>query len=135
MNKLIGLTLVALVVIFLFIYVATNKSVAFLPSSPSSPASSKITPVPLQTRIINLIVKDDKIAGGPTRIALPKGIMVVLQIHSDSDDIFSLSGYDKAVNLEKGKTVVLSFLTTLSGNFTYSLNNSSYLGNLLVTAK
>lgn len=134
MNKLIILAGVALLVMFLFVYVATNKSTAFFPIGTKPTAAPKKTTTPFQTRIINLIVRNGHLVGGPSRITIPQGEMVVLQIVSDTNDVFSVLGLGKAVLLQQGKMVVLSFLTTEPGTFSYALHNSSYLGNIIVTA-
>lgn len=133
-NKLIILAGVALLVMFLFVYVATNKSTAFFPIGAKPTATPKKTTTTFQTRVINLIVRKGHLVGGPSRITIPQNQMIVLQIVSDTDDIFSILGLGKAVILQHGKMVVLSFLTTEPGTFSYALNNSSYLGNIIVTA-
>lgn len=135
-SKLIALVGVMLLVMFLFIYVSTNKiNVLSVLSAHTTASAPHATSVPFETRVVNLILQDGRLIGGPTALKLFQGEMVVFEIKSNRNELFTLSGYNKAVQLYKNQTVVLSFLTTLPGSFNYSLNNTAYLGNMTIAQR
>lgn len=136
MKQLLGVTVVLIIVLVLFFYVSLHKgqgpklsSFQLLPTTQSVSPTPEITIISgspteaLTTKIIPLTIKKGEVVSGPQTISIGKNQMVVFKITSDTNDELSVLGYNKEVILQKGKTVILSFLTTVSGNFSYILTS------------
>ena len=140
MNKLIGLTVVLILVIFLFVYTNSQKSQGLFfginkTISPTiSPSNSPVAQDSLTTDVIPLSIGHGKIASG-SKFQIHSSHMVVLQITSDEPGAFYLEGYDKHVFLQKGKMVVLSFLSIINGRFDYELSNLHKVIGTIIVAK
>lgn len=128
MNKLIGLTVVLLIIFGVFIYMSSQKSQIFgISSSPTQQVAGAQTTSEsnMDTNVIvNVIIKNKKITSSNASFKVTEGQMVVLKITSDQNGELHLHGYNKKVNLLKDKTVVLSFLATITGHFEYELEDS-----------
>lgn len=140
MNKLIGLAIILILVIFLFVYTNTQKSTGLFFGINQTASASGNQHVQVQakddlaTDIISLRIQDKQIVAGQNFFRVINGHMIVLQITSDEPGDFYLAGYDKHVYLQKGKMVVLSFLSTSNGRFVYELANiHKVLGTMTVT--
>lgn len=135
MNKLIGLTVVLLLVIFAFIYFNTQKDNVFSFATAASVSHpQKLHKGDVATEIIPVSIKNNKLVSPTDGISVGKDEMVVLQITSDTDDSLSLLGYDKQVFLKKGKMVILSFLSSAVGDFSYVLNSTQKtIGSIHIT--
>lgn len=135
MNKLIIVTIVLIGVVALFAYLNTQKANLFnhAKSVFPTPRTAAITGQSHQT-VTMLTIKNNTLIDGPKTLQVAKDKMVVLQITADDDDELSLSGYNKHVFLQKGRMVVLSFLATILGNFSYQLEKTkTILGNIQVS--
>ncbi len=130
MKKLVVAGLLLLLLIFAFVYFASHRGESLLSfitptiSPTLSPTPSSAGVPALANTIIQLVIANNKITKGPMTVRVGKNYMVVLQITSDSNDELSLLGYNKHVFLQKGKMVILSFLSTIGGDFAYQLKNS-----------
>lgn len=140
MNKLIGLAIILILIIFLFVYTNTQKPTGLFFGINQTAAASDNKHVPIQTKsdlatdIISLRIQHKQIVAGQKLFQVTNGHMIVLQITSDEPSDFYLEGYDKHVYLQKGKMVMLSFLSTINGRFVYELANiHKVLGTLTVT--
>lgn len=122
MKKLIVLVALLIVVVVVFVYLSTHKgSFSFQFPTNSQKVTAAKSPE-LATQVIPLTIKNGKVIQN-NNIHVAEGQMVVLQIRSDTDDTLKVLGYDKNVFLRKGQMVVLSFLSTLVGDFAYKLQN------------
>lgn len=77
-----------------------------------------------QVQSFNLQIKDKKLVVGTETITVKEGNLITLKITSDQDGELHLHGYDQSVNLQKDKTVELSFKANLTGHFGYELEES-----------
>lgn len=117
--------------IFLAVAVLVLIGLLFLFQPKSNPKTA--TPAP---RSFELVVQNKKIVSGLSEIKVNEGDQVILKITSDVGEEFHLHGYDKAVELEKGKTVELSFAANLTGSFPFELEQSKTdLGTVEVSPK
>lgn len=133
MNKLILLTIVLILVVLLVVYVNAKKTNFLFSPPPQTSAPTTTSSTPPNTHIVPLRIKKQKLVTGPSLLQAGYNQIVVLQITSDEDDEFSLLGYNKHVFLQKGKMVVLSFLATLIGNFSYQLERTkTVLGSIQI---
>lgn len=71
-----------------------------------------------------LVVADKKLSEGPTVLSAKEGDTVVIHIQSDEAEEFHLHGYDRAVDLEAGKTATLTLVANASGRFPYELEHA-----------
>lgn len=98
-------------------------------------ASSSVS-INSNIKTFELIVKDKKLFSGPDVLKVTEGDLVDIKISSDVSEEFHLHGYDKSVDLEKGKTVNLKFSANLTGRFPYELEEDKVeLGALEVSPK
>lgn len=100
-------------------------------------ATANPTPVPSQAlNNFELIIKNKKLASGPSSIQIFKGGEVQIKVTSDLKEQFHLHGYDKSLELEPNKPGVLKFKADVSGKFPFELENSGVdLGTLEVLPK
>ena len=99
--------------------------------------SQTASPTPAKTtKTFELVVKDGKLASGSSVLKAQQNDNVVIKITNDEDEELHLHGYDKSVDLEKGKQASLSFKATLTGRFPFELEKSkTELGVLEVQPK
>lgn len=91
-------------------------------ASPSAQASPQVSP--MTEKIFNIIIKNKKLSEGPETIIVMEGDTVTLRVTSDIADELHLHGYDKSIDLEKGKEATLTFVASLTGRFVYELEDS-----------
>lgn len=137
-SSLIYLGVVVVVLIGLFYVFKPKPSSAPTPlpstagqAAPSSTASAQ----PSNEKVFNLTVQNKKLVGSDTLQAI-EGDEIVLNVTSDISEELHLHGYDKHVDLEKGKTVQMKFTADKSGRFPFELENDKIeLGALEIQPK
>jgi hypothetical protein len=88
------------------------------------------------TKTFELVVQNKKVISGGDTIKVMQGENVSIKITVDEDEELHLHGYNKMVNIEKGKPAMLEFVADKSGRFPYELEKSgTELGNLEVQPK
>lgn len=104
---------------------------AFRPKTVQAPQSPVVTSesttsanVANKVKTFELVVRDNKLAPGPSTLSVVQGDDVVIKIASDVNGEFHLHGYDKFVDLEKDATVELKFNANLSGRFPFELEDT-----------
>lgn len=139
-NNLIYLAVAAVVLIGLFYIFKPKTSSAPTTgtsqptqSEPSTPASTSAQPA--NEKVFNLTVQNKKLTGIDT-LQANQGDEVTFNITSDVSEEFHLHGYDKHVDLVKGQTVQMKFMTDKSGRFPFELEDDKVeLGALEVQPK
>lgn len=114
MNKTYLSTLAALVVLALSWFGIAHYQ-------HSSPTSSADTPV---QKSFTLVVEGRKLVMGPSVLSVTQGDVVTIHITVDEEEELHLHGYDKSIDLEKGKEGSLVFDASASGRFPFELERS-----------
>jgi nitrous oxide reductase len=70
---------------------------------------------------VAITVSGGKVSGPKGRVKVKQGSTVTLQVTSDVADEVHLHGYDKSMDVEKGRTASLTFKATLTGVFEVEL--------------
>lgn len=91
------------------------------------------TTAPAQPTIVEAVVRDGKVVGGPQvhDLAFKKPVVVV--VTSDVADEVHVHGYDLMKDVAAGATVKIGFVANLSGRFEFELEGAHLrLGELSV---
>lgn len=115
--------------LFLVIFLLLSwKKPSVSPTLMPSPSPWQMSP-----KVFELIIKDRKIASGPSELKVLEGDQVLIKVTSNSADKFHLRGYDTRLELAPGETSVLKFMADIAGRFGLELENSKIdLGTLEV---
>lgn len=109
--------------------------IAFLVFSSMLLYQNKSATAPMQ-KTFALEVKNKKLVGGQQKLQVRQADTVTFLITSDQAEEFHLHGYDKSVDLQKGKQVKLSVKADISGKFSFELEHAKVdLGDLEVQPK
>ncbi len=124
MKKIGWLTVPALIILltFTFFYFKNQKSQNNL-IQPPNPQAKEATSSPNLEKIFHIQISNKKLQSSET-IQVKVGDNVTFTVMSDEAEELHLHGYDKSVNLEKGKEVQLKFKADISGRFPYELEKS-----------
>lgn len=138
-NNLIYLAVVVVVLIGLFYLLKPKTSSAPVPAPSSSGESTSSanasSAMSSNVKTFNLEVKDKKLTG-ETTLKATEGDEIIFSVASDISEELHLHGYDKHVDLEKGKTVQLKFTADKTGRFPFELEEDKIeLGALEVQPK
>lgn len=98
----------------------------------NSPKES--VPEPIQKRIIEIVIRQEKVPEQVQTIALKQNEEIVLKFTADKATQVHLHGYDRLVDISPGETQQIDLKATLTGRFEYELEESGkVLGVLEVT--
>lgn len=99
-------------------------------------SSNAEVPSPSSTSVFDIVVANDKVSAGSSNWIVTQGNTVFVNIVSDKDSTFVISGYQKSIELKKNQNVVIQFVADTVGEFPYQLkDSSSNLGILTVNPK
>jgi hypothetical protein len=73
--------------------------------------------LPSQPPATRIVIRDNKVAGGPKRIEVTKGDRVRIVVSADAEDDLHLHGYDIEKTVEPGKPATFAFDATIEGQF------------------
>lgn len=104
----------------LFFAFKSNQTVIAPTPTPSS-ASSSAT---MNSKVFNLVVKNNKLVSGPDVLQVNQGDHVTINITADVDGELHLHGYNIPVEFKKDQTASLAFDATISGRFPYELEDT-----------
>jgi hypothetical protein len=91
------------------------------PSEAPPPGVPAAAPLPMA---IQLVVKDGRLASGPTVTQVAEGQQVVIDVVADKADELHLHGYDLKVDLVPHVPAQLRFVADKTGRFDYELHRS-----------
>ena len=98
--------------------------------APSVPAA---VPAPAAIAVIELVVRNSRLAAGPPVVSVRLGDTVTLRITSDRADDLHLHGYDRHLHLLANEPAELTVKAIHSGRFEYELHHANRtLGTLEV---
>jgi plastocyanin len=142
--KRLGTTVIFVAIVVAALFAVSYKAFNHFrrESDSSQTLSLNPTKVPTPTPKIvvihtfNLVVKDNKLAAGPTTLSVTQGDTVKITITADADGELHLHGYDKHVDFKKNQSATISAVANISGRFTYELENTkTEIGALEVQPK
>lgn len=138
-NNLIYLAVVVIVLVGLFYFFKPKTSSAPTPT-PSSAGQMTSSASPSgqmsNQKVFNLTVQNKKLVGSSDTLQATEGDEIVFNVTSDVSEELHLHGYDKHIDLEKGKTVQLKFTADKTGRFPFELEEDKVeLGALEVQPK
>jgi len=125
---------------FIIIGIAVLGGLFFVFKPQNKPQTSQIqtahaSPTP-EVKTFELVVKSRKLIVGESTLKAIQNENVVIKITVDENEELHLHGYDKSVDLEKGKQGTLSFVAKITGRFPFELEKSkTELGALEVQPK
>ena len=79
-----------------------------------------------KTHEVMLHIENEKLVSGPALLQVKKGDAVEITVMdmTDSTEEFHLHGYDKSINLKKGKEATLTLVVDTAGRFEAELENA-----------
>ena len=73
--------------------------------------------LPSQPPATRIVIRDNKVVGGPKRIEVTKGDPVRIIVSADAEDDIHLHGYDIEKTVEPGKPARFAFDASIEGQF------------------
>ena len=141
MKRNVLLLLCLVVVLALFFYFTKSSSKQALPSysSPTPVSSAESSPsasTQTNSKVFELVVKNNKLVSGPDTLSVTEGDQVTIKITADVDGELHLHGYDKHVDFKKDTPAELQFSANTTGRFPYELEDTkTEIGALEVQPK
>lgn len=77
-----------------------------------------------ETKTFALLIKERKLIEGEADMSVKEGDTVSINIIVDENEELHLHGYDKSIELEKGKQGTLSFVASTTGRYPFELEKS-----------
>lgn len=127
-----------LIFVVLGLFLLGGLFLLFKPQNkPQTTQTTNVSSTPeKKIKTFQLVVKNRKLVSGDSVLKVTQDDDVVIKITVDEDEELHLHGYDKSMDLEKGKQGTLSFVAKVTGRFPFELEKSkTELGALEVQPK
>lgn len=91
---------------------------------PPTTTATETEPEPRAATTVRIVVRDGKVKGGITRVAVKKGEQVRIVVVSDRPDEVHLHGYDLTAGAAPGEDARLVFVAGIPGRFQIELEGA-----------